>query len=253
VADLAGRIAWITGAGSGIGRAIAISFARQGARLALTGRRAAALEETARLTGTDALVVPADLTDDAAITAAHATVAAKLGSPDILVNNAGANTPRRYLHQLNAAAARSLIDANLTQAMLTSMAVLPGMRARGGGTIVQVASMAGKVVSFLSGPGYTAAKHGLVALSQAINQEQGIHNIRSCCICPGEVATDILKARPEPVPEEDVARLLQPEDLARIALFLVTLPPHVCIAELQVTPTYQRLLAEQARRIAATP
>lgn len=249
---LGGRVAWITGAGSGIGRAIAIAFAQAGARVALTGRRRAPLEETADLAG-GGLVLPADLTDDAAIGNAHRAVVAGLGPVGILVNNAGANTPRRHLHQLSPQAARALIDANLTQAMLTSMAVLPGMRAHGGGTIIQIASMAGKVVSFLSGPGYTAAKHGLVALSQAINQENGIHNIRSCCVCPGEVATDILKARPEPVPEAEVARLLQPDDLARIALFLATLPPHVCIAELQVTPTWQRLLADQAQRIAATP
>jgi NADP-dependent 3-hydroxy acid dehydrogenase YdfG len=248
---LAGKTAWITGAGSGIGRAIATTFAAAGARVALTGRRRAPLEETAAMIGDGAIVVPADLTDAEQVAAALAAVEGGIGGPDILVNNAGVNLPRRYLHQLTPEAIRTLVDGNLTAPFLTSVAVLPGMKKRGGGQLIHIASMAGKTVSFLSGPGYTAAKHGLVALSQAINQENGIHNIRSCCICPGEVATDILKNRPEPVPEEELERLLQPEDIAAMALFAATMPARANITEMLVTPTYMRLLAPQARKIAA--
>lgn len=248
---LEGKSAWVTGAGSGIGRAIAIAFAKEGAKVALTGRRTAPLEETAKMIGDAAIVVPADLTDQAQIAAALAKVEGTIGGPDILVNNAGVNLPKRYLHQLTPEAIHTLVDGNLTAPFMTSVAVLPGMRARGGGMLIQIASMAGKGISFLSGPGYTAAKHGFVALSQSINQENGIHNIRSCCICPGEVATDILKNRPEPVPAEDIERLLQPEDLAAMALFAATMPPRVNITEMLVTPTYMRLLAPQARKVAA--
>jgi NADP-dependent 3-hydroxy acid dehydrogenase YdfG len=248
---LEGKSAWVTGAGSGIGRAIAVLFAQEGAKVALTGRRTAPLEETAAMIGGGAVVVPADLTSEAQVAAALAKVESTIGGPDILVNNAGVNLPKRYLHQLTPEAIRALVDGNLTAPFMTSVAVLPGMRARGGGHLVQIASMAGKGISFLSGPGYTAAKHGFVALSQSINQENGIHNIRSCCICPGEVATDILKNRPEPVPAEDIERLLQPEDIAAMALFVVTMPPRANITEMLVTPTYMRLLAPQAKKIAA--
>jgi len=248
---LEGKSAWITGAGSGIGRAIAVAFATEGAKVALTGRRIAPLEETATMLGGSAVVVPADLTNEAQVAAALAKVESTIGGPDILVNNAGVNLPRRYLHQLTPEAIRALVDGNLTAPFMASVAVLPGMRRRGGGHLVQIASMAGKNISFLSGPGYTAAKHGFVALSQSINQENGIHNIRSCCICPGEVATDILRNRPEPVPAEDIERLLQPEDIAAMALFAVTMPPRANITEMLVTPTYMRLLAPQAKKIAA--
>jgi len=248
---LEGKTAWVTGAGSGIGRAIAISFAAEGAKVALTGRRVEPLEETAKMIGGGAVIVPADLTDEKQVAAALAKVESTIGGPDILVNNAGVNLPKRYLHQLTPDAIRSLVDGNLTAPFFTSVAVLPGMRKRGGGHIIQIASMAGKNISFLSGPGYTAAKHGFVALSQSINQENGIHNIRSCCICPGEVATDILKNRPEPVPPEDIERLLQPEDLAAMALFVATMPERANITEMLVTPTYMRLLAPQAKKIAA--
>jgi NADP-dependent 3-hydroxy acid dehydrogenase YdfG len=248
---LEGKSAWVTGAGSGIGRAIAIAFAQEGAKVALTGRRTAPLEETAAMIGDAAMVVPADLTDEKQVAAALAKVEGAIGGPDILVNNAGVNLPKRYMHQLTPDAIRALVDGNLTAPFMTSIAVLPGMRKRGGGMLIQVASMAGKGISFLSGPGYTAAKHGFVALSQSINQENGIHNIRSCCICPGEVATDILKNRPEPVPAEDIERLLQPEDLAAMALFAATMPERVNITEMLVVPTYMRLLAPQARKVAA--
>ena len=248
---LEGKTAWVTGAGSGIGRAIAISFAAEGAKVALTGRRVAPLDETAKMIGSAAVIVPADLTDEKQVASALAKVEASIGGPDILVNNAGVNLPKRYLHQLTPEAIRSLVDGNLTAPFFTSVAVLPGMRKRGGGHIIQIASMAGKNISFLSGPGHTAAKHGFVALSQSINQENGIHNIRSCCICPGEVATDILKNRPEPVPQEDIERLLQPEDLAAMALFVATMPERANITEMLVTPTYMRLLAPQAKKIAA--
>jgi NADP-dependent 3-hydroxy acid dehydrogenase YdfG len=248
---LAGKSAWITGAGSGIGRAIAIAFAAEGAKVALTGRRTAPLEETAAMIGGGAVIAPADLTDDKQIAAALAKVEATIGGPDILVNNAGVNLPRRYMHQLTPEAIRTLVDGNLTAPFMTSIAVLPGMRARGGGHLIQIASMAGKGISFLSGPGYTAAKHGFVALSQSINQENGIHNIRSCCICPGEVATDILKNRPEPVPAEDIERLLQPEDIAAMAVFVATMPARANITEMLVTPTYMRLLAPAAQKVAA--
>jgi NADP-dependent 3-hydroxy acid dehydrogenase YdfG len=252
---LAGRTAWITGAGSGVGRSIALAFAAEGARLALTGRREALLREAAGLLPAgDAVVAAADLTESAQVDRAAATVIEAFGgAPDILVNNAGLNLQRRYLHQLTADGARTMIDTNLTAPLLTSLAVLPGMRARGGGLIIQIASMAGKRLMFSAGAAYTAAKHGFTMLSQAINNENGIHHIRSTCICPGQIATPALRNLPDPVSEEEVARLLTPEDVASMALYVATLPAHVCIVEVMMTPTYIRAAAPEAKRIAALP
>ena len=109
---LAGKSAWVTGAGSGIGRAIAIAFAAEGAKVALTGRRTAPLEETAAMIGGGAVIVPADLTDDKQVAAALAKAEATIGGPDILVNNAGVNLPKRYMHQLTPEAIRTLVDGN---------------------------------------------------------------------------------------------------------------------------------------------
>ncbi|MFC3127040.1 SDR family oxidoreductase [Pseudoroseomonas globiformis] len=249
-----GKTAWITGAGSGIGRACAVALAAAGWRLALTGRREEPLRETAELAGQgDAIILPADLTDPAAVQLAAKRVADTLGGPDLLVNNAGSNVPRRHWHQLSPEDAKLVVDANLTAPFYTSLAVLPAMRARGGGLLVQIASMAGKGSFGISGPGYIAAKSGFVALSASINSENGIHNIRSTCICPGEVATPILDKRPIPVPAEERARMLQPEDVAEVVAFVAGMPPRACIDEVMVNPTHRRLQAEWARGIAAMP
>lgn len=251
---LAGKTAWVTGAGSGIGRAVALAFAAEGCRLALTGRRTAPLEETASLSGRDdGVVVPADLTDDEQIAAAAARVAAELGGPDILVNNAGINLPKRHWHQVGREEVRHVLDANLTAPFLLSLAVLPAMKARGGGLIVQVASMAGKRPSGFTGPGYIASKTGLVALSASFNLENGVHGVRSTCLCPGEVATPILDLRPEPPSAEERARMLQPEDVAAAALFVALLPPRACVDEILINPTWNRVLAPQAQAIARIP
>nr|WP_237182272.1 SDR family oxidoreductase [Roseomonas marmotae] len=243
-------MAWITGAGSGIGRAVAVALSRAGWRLALTGRREAALRETAALLegGQEALILPADVTDAAAI---QAVVERLPEAPALLVNNAGANKPRRYWHQLALPDAQELVDVNLTAPFMTSLAVLPGMKARGGGLIVQIASVAGKGFSPVSGPAYIAAKTGFVALSASLNAENGIHNIRSTCICPGEVATPILDLRPQPPSAEERARMLQPEDVAAAVLFATSLPDHVCLNEIVITPTYNRDNAAGAKAVAS--
>ncbi|MDB5369987.1 MAG: Oxidoreductase, short chain dehydrogenase/reductase family protein [Roseomonas sp.] len=245
-------LAWVTGAGSGIGRAVAVALAGAGWKLALTGRREEALRETAALlpAGSDALILPADLTDAAQVAAALARLPE---APALLVNNAGANTPRRHWHQLSAEGVQGLLDANLTAPFLTSLAVLPGMKARGGGLIVQIASVAGKGASPVSGPGYIAAKTGFVALSTSLNAENGIHNIRSTCICPGEVATPILDLRPQPPSAEDRQRMLQPQDVAAAVLFAAGLPDHVCLNEIVITPTFNRDHAAGAQAVAGLP
>ncbi|WP_426955262.1 SDR family oxidoreductase [Muricoccus radiodurans] len=254
MSDLKGKVAWVTGAGTGIGRAVAVALAKEGVRVALTGRREAPLRETAELIGRDdTILLPLDLTKADQVEKAAATLRDGAGGPDILVNNAGANIPRRYLHQLDSATIEMMVGTNLTAPFLTSVAVLPAMRARGGGLIIQIASMAGKHVSFLSGPAYTAAKTGYVALSATINAEQGIHNIRSTAICPGEVATPILDLRPVPPSAEERARMLQPEDLAEMVLFVARLPDRVCINELLATPTWNRGLAPQAQTVSQLP
>ena len=247
---------WITGAGTGIGQAIALAFAATGARVALTGRTAAALEQTraaVEAAGGTAVVVVADVTDEHAVTRAHQAVVDALGPPAVLVNNAGANAKRRHWAQLSPADMAMVVDVNLKGPFLCTLAVLPAMRAAGGGTIIHVASVAGTGIFAVTGPAYTAAKHGARALSATLNAEEGIHGIRSICINPGEVATPIMDQRPRPPSAADRALMVQPQDIAAAAVFAATLPPRTCMAEMTIQPTDNAFYRATAHAIARPP
>ena len=121
------------------------------------------------------------------------------------------------------------------------------MKAQGDGLIINISSWAGKHVSVVTGPAYTAAKHGMNAMNESINMEAGAFGVRACAICPGEVATPILDNRPIPVPAEEKARMVQSEDCGDVIAFLAQLPSHVCINDLTISPTWNRGYVSQAR------
>ncbi len=241
--SIEGEVAWVTGAGSGIGAAAAVALAGAGATLVLSGRRVSALEETAaaiRAAGSEAVVAPADMSSSADVESVAGTIRERFGRCDILVNSAGLNVPKRSWREIDNAGIDTVIGADLNGPFYTSRAVLPMMRDQRAGLIIQISSWAGRYVSVLTGPAYAAAKHGLVALSESINQEECAHGIRSCCICPGEVATPILDKRPVPVTAEDRARMLQAEDMADTILFVARMPTSVCVNEILMSPTWNR-------------
>ena len=241
--SIEGEVAWVTGAGSGIGAAAAVALAGAGAKLVLSGRRAEALEETAaaiRTAGGEATIAPADMSRPEDVEQVAATIRERFGRCDILVNSAGLNVPKRSWQEIEVAGIDAVIGADLNGPFYTSRAVLPMMRERRAGLIIQISSWAGRYVSKLTGPAYAAAKHGLVALSESINQEECGNGIRSCCICPGEVATPILDKRPVPVTAEDRARMLQAEDMADTILFVARMPASVCVNEILISPTWNR-------------
>lgn len=250
MAKLAGQVAWVTGAGSGIGEAAAIALAGEGARVVLTGRTRAKLEAVAARIGALAEVAPADLADAASVAAVAEGIATRHGRCDILVNNAGLNITDRAWSRLTPAGIQELIGGNLSSAFHCVIAVLPMMRAQGGGLLIHTASMAGRYVSPMAGPGYTAVKHAVVAMSHSINIEECANGIRSTAMCPGEVRTPILDKRPNKLSEQELAEMVQPEDCGELVRFIATLPPHVCLNEVLITPTRNRgYLAQMARKL----
>ena len=242
--SLTGKVAWVTGAGTGIGEAAALALANAGMTVVLTGRRAAMLEAVAERINAvgrgTAQVRAADLTNSQAVAAVADGVTSQFGRLDVVVNNAGTNLPNRAWRQLTPGAIATLIEGNLTSAFYVVAAALPIMRAQGDGLFIHTASWAGRFIGPVSGPGYTAAKHGMVAMSHSINLEECMHGIRSCVVCPGEVATPILKNRPIPETAETMARMLQPEDMGELIAFLARQPAHVCINEVLISPTHNR-------------
>ena len=254
--DLTGQAVWITGAGTGIGRAMALAFAAAGCRVALTGRSRETLAGTHRLVeaaGGTSILALADVADPHQVTRAHHEVAAALGDVDILVNNAGTNARRRHWSELSADDMARIVDVNLKGPFLCALAVLPAMRARRNGLLIHTVSNAGAGIYTVSGPAYTASKHGARAMSATINAEEGIHGIRSVCINPGEVATPILDTRPKPPSAAERAIMVQPEDIAAAALFAARMPRRTCVAEMLITPTDNNFYRASAHAIAGAP
>jgi NADP-dependent 3-hydroxy acid dehydrogenase YdfG len=236
---LHGQRALITGASSGIGRATALAFAREGAAVALLARRAERLREVAReieQDGGHASVHPVDLADGRAARAAVAAAEDALGGLDVVVYAAGTNIPERALSVLRPDDWDALLAANLSGAFAVTQAALPGMRRRGGGLLLYVSSGAVQRPD-VSGVAYQAAKHGLVGLAHGTREEERANGIRSTVIFPGLTETPLLSRRPVPTPPEVVAQALQPEDVAQACLFVATLPPRARVPELQLLPS----------------
>lgn len=234
------QTALITGAGSGIGQGIALALDQMGLRVALVGRDQAKLERTRdQLTQKSgpALVAACDVADRASVNAMVARVLEDFGVIDVLICNAGTNVRNRSLEVLDPTDWDLMIATNLTGAFNLVHAVLPSMRERREGLVIQIASISGKRASVLGGGGYSASKFGQAALGICIGREEGARGIRSTVIYPGEVNTPILDGRPVPVGQERREAILQPADIAAAVRFLVELNPRAHVPELVITPT----------------
>ena len=237
---LAGKVAWVTGGGSGIGLAAAIEFAKLGAKVVLAGRTRATLEAAAKQVKAEICVC--NVGDKHQVAAAASDIHKRHGRVDILVNSAGINLPKRSFRDVSAEGWDEIVSVNLSGMFYCVQAVLPGMRARKDGLIVNVSSWAGRYASTLTGPGYNATKRAVIALTESINLEEATNYIRATSVLPGEAATPILEKRPVPPPREERDKMLQPEDLGRTLAFIATLPPRVCVNEIIISPTWNRFL-----------
>lgn len=233
------RTVVITGAGSGVGRAIAIALAKQGWRLALLGRTQASLDETAQLTGLqkqDALVIPCDIGRVEQVQSMARAVFEIFNTVDVLVNAAGTNAPKRSLEILSLEDYHAMIDTNLHGAYYCVQAFLPQMRQRQTGTIVNIVSDAGKQASPKAGPGYVISKWGMAGLTQAINAEERGHGVRACAIFPGDINTPLLDKRPVPPDNASRSKMMTAEDIAECALLAINLPSRAIVEEILVRP-----------------
>lgn len=237
---LAGKVALITGAGSGIGRAAAVALAEAGSAISLSGRRAALLEETAALAREFDVPVryqALDVADNAAVERWVADARDAFGRIDVLVNSAGTNAPNRSWQNTSLDSWDEIIATNLKGVFQCTRAVLPTMRAQKDGLVINVSSMAGVHASLVSGVAYSASKFGVVSLTQSLNLEEWRNGIRATVICPGEVNTPIMEKRPAQPPAHAYALMLQPEDLGKTIAFLAALPSRALIDEILIRPT----------------
>jgi len=237
---LDGKVAWITGGGSGIGLAAAVELAKLGAKVAISGRTRATLDAAVKQVKAQSYVC--DVGDKHQVASTAAEIQSRLGRVDILLNSAGINLPKRSFRELSAEGWDEIVAVNLSGMFYCVQAVLAGMRTRQDGLIINVSSWAGRYASTLTGPGYNATKRAVIALTESINLEECTNGIRATSVLPGEAATPILEKRPVPPTPEVRAKMLQPEDLGRTLAFIATLPARVCVNEIIVSPTWNRFL-----------
>jgi NAD(P)-dependent dehydrogenase (short-subunit alcohol dehydrogenase family) len=233
------RWAVVTGGGSGVGRATVLALVSAGWSVVALGRRRSALEETRSLAGAPAgrvTVMECDIARQESVLEVGQRIGTELGPVEVLVNAAGTNAPQRALEVLSDADYRSMMDTNLNGAYHCVQAVLPGMRQRGSGTIVNIISDAGKQASPKAGPAYVMSKFGLAGLTQAINAEERSRGIRAIGIFPGDIDTPLLNRRPVVPDEAARARMMQPEDIAACVMLAIQLPSRAVIEELVIRP-----------------
>jgi 3-oxoacyl-[acyl-carrier protein] reductase len=231
---LAGQTAVVTGAGRGIGAALARKLADLGAMIALCGRTSAALEATAsaiaRAKGKSE-VVPCDVSDLRSVEAAAQTVEKKMGRIEIMVNNAGVGGFGGPLHELPPESWDQILNTNLRGVYYVIRAFAPMMIRARSGHIINISSLAGKN-ALPNGAAYAASKWGLNGLSYSVAEELRSHNIRVSVICPGSVNTDL-----SPHVGKDPGKMLQPDDVAHTVAMLVTQAPQSFVSEVLLRPT----------------
>ena len=242
--ELKGKVAWVTGGGSGIGLAGAKELAAAGAHVVVSGRSAETLKKAEKelREGGSGEVIALDVADQKEVAKAAAAIHKRLGRIDILVNSAGINVPKRSFQNVSVEGWDQVVAINLSGMFYCCHAVLPGMRSRKDGLIINISSWAGRYASALTGPAYNATKRAVIALTESITIEECANGIRATSILPGEVATPIMEKRPIPPSKEERARMAQPEDLGKAILFVATMPARTCINEMIIAPTWNRLI-----------
>jgi 3-oxoacyl-[acyl-carrier protein] reductase len=236
---LAGRVALITGAGRGIGRAIALRLARAGASIALaarTTRELSAVAEAAQASGAEALVVPTDVASDQQLEGLVDTTLARFGGIDVLVNNAGGGPPRTPVVKARMLDWEWTLRVNLWATMALTKLVLPGMITRQSGAIVNICSLAG-LAGKAGEAAYAAAKFGVRGFSQSLFEEVREFGIKVSTICPGYVDTPLIPANRR----VDRSKMLSPEDVAEAVYSVVISPPRSCPVEIVLHPQYDPL------------
>ena len=238
--SLKGQVALVVGASSGIGRETAVLFAREGARVMASARRAdrlRGLQDDLVKEGHSIEISPADASNAAEMEQLAQRTRAHFGGIDILVYAAGTNTPDRAMKRLNQEIWDMMISVNLSGAYYITHAVLPAMRENGSGHLIYISSISG-LAPDVSGAAYQAAKRGLLGLAHAIRVEEKENGIRTCVICPGLVDTELLEKRPVKPTAEMLAKALRPEDVAEVVVSVAKLPLRAVIPEMQLLPTY---------------
>ena len=235
------KVCWVTGASSGIGLSVAQALVTDGHFVVISARGEQGLSEAlAELhkIGPNAAAVAVDVTVAAEVKAAAAHIESEHGRIGVLVANAGMNIGSRAWGDVSVEDFDRVTNINLNGVFYTIDAVLPGMREHSDGLVVNISSWAGRFISAKPGPAYSAAKAAVVAMTTSLNASEFRNGIRACALCPAEVATPAMLRRKVPPTDVELKRMLQPADVASAVRYVVSMPAHVCINELVISPVW---------------
>jgi serine 3-dehydrogenase (NADP+) len=235
---LEGTIAVVVGGSSGMGRATALAFAAEGAKVVVSAPWESEILDVVAMVerkGGEAVACVADVTSRSDMDSAVGTAVTEFGRVDVLANFAGVNIRNRRLADLDQAGWEHVIGVNLTGALNCTQAVLPEMRAQGGGLIIHIASVSA-IWGDLAGAAYQASKHGMVGLANATMMEERLNGIRVTLIYPGLCNTGLLDYWPVPPAAELRTQMMQPEDIAQACVFLAALPSRTYVSDLTIMP-----------------
>lgn len=234
------KVVLVVGGGTGIGLGIGKAFAEEGSRVVLSGRRQEPLQAAKALpkVGSTFRTKTCDASDRTQVSELISWTTAQLGPVDILVFSAGINTPRRAFADVVPEDFDQILDVNTRGAFNCMHAVLPAMRERRSGLIINIVSVAGIRAQMVSGVPYCASKFAQSAIGTCANLEALPDGVRVTNIYPGDTDTPILDKRPVPPSAERRAQMLQPEDVASMVVAVAKLPPRAVVPELVITPWY---------------
>lgn len=241
---LSEKVVLVTGGGTGIGLGIATSFLNAGYKVIITGRRKEKLEESKSLviddsTASRMFTMSCDVADRKAVEAMFSTVREQFGFVDILVNCAGTNIVKRKMSEMTPEQWDEVLAINVTGAYNCIYQVLPAMREKHEGIIINVSSIAGKRALSLGGIAYASSKFAMTALGTAVGNEVAPDGVRVTNVYPGEVNTPILEKRPNPVSDEQKSKMVQPDDVGKLVVAIAELPARAHVPEIIIKPTVQ--------------
>ncbi|QDT64128.1 SDR family oxidoreductase [Calycomorphotria hydatis] len=241
--DMSNEIALVTGGGSGMGASIAVALAEAGATVFILGRNLEKLQQVVDSQSTERITpLQCDVSNYSEVAETVAKIESEYGPIGILINAAGVNVPKRMMDELSVEDWDRMMAINSSGTFYAMRSVLPGMRTRGQGTIINISSISAKRPGPLGGVGYNASKYAQTGLSLTVTDEERMKGIRVTTVYPGEVETPILEQRPQAVSAERRSTMLQPEDVTAAIMMVLTLPQRAHVPELVIKPLVQSYL-----------
>ena len=240
--NLSKQTAVVIGGGSGMGEAISLALAAEGATVVVAGRRHAKLDEVAKRGGENMATHTVDVASRDSVKTLFEWIREQFGQLHLLVNCAGANVPKRSMSELAPEDWDKLMNINATGAFNCMHFGLPLMRPHKSGLVINISSTSGKRAAPLGGVAYNASKFAMAALGTSATEDERKNGIRVTTIFPGEVDTPILDDRPTPPSAEHRSQILKPSDIAEITLTIAKLPPLAHVPELVIKPIGQSFI-----------